>query len=54
LVATDDAWEPYRLLDADNSVVGEVATFLRDLLAAGKSASTFVPMAWICCGGGGF
>ena len=29
-----------RLLDADDSVVGEVATFLRDLLAAGKSAST--------------
>jgi len=29
-----------RLLDADDSVVGEVATFLRDLLAAGKTAST--------------
>lgn len=40
LVATDDAWEPYRLLDADDSVVDEAATFLRDLLAAGKSVST--------------
>jgi hypothetical protein len=40
LVATDDPWEPYRLVDADGLVVEPVAAFLRDLQAAGRSAAT--------------
>jgi hypothetical protein len=40
LVATDDAWEPYQLLDADGVVVEAVAAFLRDLQAAGRSPAT--------------
>jgi site-specific recombinase XerC len=37
---TGDPWEPYRLLDGDGAVVAAVAEYLRDLQAAGRSAST--------------
>jgi site-specific recombinase XerD len=40
LIATDDVWEPYRLLDADGTVATSVAAFLRELTAAGRSAAT--------------
>ena len=40
VVATGEVFEPYRLLDADGSVVGPAAVFLRDLQACGRSAST--------------
>ena len=40
LVATGDAGEPYRLVDADGAVVEPVAAFLRELLAAGRSVAT--------------
>ena len=40
LVANDDPWEPYRLLDPDGLVVEPVSAWLRDLQAAGRSALT--------------
>jgi site-specific recombinase XerD len=40
VVATDDPWEPYRLVDADGMAVESVAAYLRDLQAAGRSAAT--------------
>lgn len=40
LLSTGDGLEPYRLLDADGGVVEPVAVFLRELLAAGRSAAT--------------
>jgi site-specific recombinase XerD len=40
LVSTSDVMEPYRLLDGDGLVVVPVAVFLRDTLAAGRSAAT--------------
>src|SRR5258708_11761031 len=40
LVLTSDEREPYRLIGADGQVVESVSVFLRDLLAAGKSATT--------------
>jgi len=40
LVATEDAWQPYRLLDPDGVAVEAVAAFLRDLQAAGRSPAT--------------
>ncbi|WP_331761007.1 tyrosine-type recombinase/integrase (plasmid) [Nocardia sp. NBC_01377] len=40
LVPTGDAAEPYRLLDVEGGVVEPVAVFLRELLAAGRSAAT--------------
>ncbi len=40
LERTDDLFEPYRLVDAAGAVVGPVAGFLRDLLAAGRSPAT--------------
>jgi site-specific recombinase XerD len=40
LVATGDEVEPYRLLAADGGVVEPAALFLRELLAAGRSAAT--------------
>ena len=40
LVATDDPWEPYRLLDPDGLVVEPVSAWFRDLQAAGRSALT--------------
>src|SRR5258708_15022547 len=40
LVLTSDEREPYRLIGADGQVVESVSVFLRDLLAAGKSAAT--------------
>ena len=40
LVATDDPWEPYRLLDPDGVVVESVSAWFRDLQAAGRSALT--------------
>ncbi len=40
VVATDDTWEPYRLVDFDGIAVESVAVFLRDLQAAGRSAAT--------------
>jgi site-specific recombinase XerD len=40
LVATDNPWEPYRLLDPAGVAVEAVAAFLRDLQAAGRSAAT--------------
>ena len=40
VVATDDAWEPYRLVDVDGNAVESVVTYLRDLQAAGRSAAT--------------
>jgi site-specific recombinase XerD len=40
LVATDDLWEAYRLLDSDGVVVESVSAWFRDLQAAGRSALT--------------
>ncbi|MEV0050654.1 hypothetical protein AB0H34_09205 [Saccharopolyspora shandongensis] len=40
LVTTDDDLEPYRLLDGNGEVVEPMAVFLRELLAAGRSAAT--------------
>jgi site-specific recombinase XerD len=40
VVATGDPWEPYRLTDPAGRVVAAVAAYLRDLQAAGRSAST--------------
>jgi hypothetical protein len=40
LVSTGDLTEPYRLIDAGGAVVEPVATFLRELLAAGRSPAT--------------
>lgn len=40
LVATDDPWEPYRLVDAPGAPVEAAAAFLRDLQAAGRPATT--------------
>jgi len=40
LVATGDAWEPYRLMDPAGVTVEPVGAFLRDLQAAGRSAAT--------------
>lgn len=40
VVATDDAWEPYRLVGLDGIAVESVAAYLRDLQAAGRSATT--------------
>jgi len=40
VVDTDDPWEPYRLVDTGGVVVEAVATYLRDLQAAGRSAAT--------------
>ncbi len=40
LEETGDPWEPYRLLDADGSVVVPAAEFLAELQARDKSVST--------------
>jgi site-specific recombinase XerD len=40
LIATDDVWEPYRMIDADGISVTSVAAFLRELTAAGRSTAT--------------
>src|SRR6476469_4169303 len=40
LASTGDLGEPYRLIDADGTVVEPVAVFLRELAAAGRSPST--------------
>jgi integrase len=40
LVATGNRYEPYRLLDPDGTVVEPAAAWFRDLLAAGRAAST--------------
>jgi len=40
LVATDDPWEPYRLLDSDGLMMEPVSAWFRDLQAAGRSALT--------------
>ena len=40
LVSTGDPGAPYRLIDADGTVVKPVTAFLRELLAAGRSPST--------------
>jgi len=40
LVATGDRYEPYRLLDPGGVVVGAVAEYFRDVLAAGKAGLT--------------
>lgn len=40
LVATGDAWEPYRLMDPAGVTVEPVGAFLRDLQAAGRSVAT--------------
>ncbi|SBS79351.1 Phage integrase [uncultured Mycobacterium sp.] len=40
VVSTDDLSEPFRLIDADGTVVQPVAAFLRELLAAGRSPAT--------------
>lgn len=40
LVATEDPWEPYRLVDAGGVAVEAVAAYLRDLQAAGRSEAT--------------
>jgi hypothetical protein len=37
VVAADDPFEPYRLLDADGAAVTAVSSFLRELLAASRS-----------------
>jgi site-specific recombinase XerD len=40
LVATGNRYEPYQLIDPGGEVVGAVAAFFRDLLAAGRAEST--------------
>jgi integrase len=40
LQATDELFEPYRLVDPAGSVVGPAAAFLADLQACGRSAAT--------------
>ena len=40
LVAMGAKGEPYRLIDGSGAVVEPAALFLRDLLAAGRSAAT--------------
>src|SRR6476620_12301547 len=40
LASTGDLGGPYRLIDADGTVVEPVAMFLRELLAAGRSPAT--------------
>lgn len=40
LVATDDPWEPYRLLDPSGAPVGGVADYLQDIQGAGRSSAT--------------
>jgi len=40
VVATGDLFDPYQLVDADGALVVPVASFLRDLQACGRSAST--------------
>jgi len=40
LVETDDAYDPYLLVDGDGAVVEAVTAYFRDLQAAGRSAAT--------------
>lgn len=40
LVATDDPWEPYRLLDPSGASVAGVADYLRDLQGVGRPSVT--------------
>ncbi|MFE5561203.1 tyrosine-type recombinase/integrase [Streptomyces sp. NPDC056544] len=40
LLETGDAWEPYRLLDADDALVEPVAVYFKDLMAADSSPLT--------------
>jgi hypothetical protein len=40
LVTTGNRYEPYRLLDPDGAVVEAATAWFRDLLAAGRAAST--------------
>jgi len=40
LVATEDPWEPYRLVDADGTVVEAVSAWFWELQAAGRSSAT--------------
>jgi hypothetical protein len=40
LSETGERYEPYRLVDADGTVVKPVASYFRDLLAAGRAEST--------------
>ena len=40
LVAMDDVWEPFRLVDGGGAVVVPVRDYLRDLQAAGRSSAT--------------
>lgn len=40
VVLTDNPWEPYRLVDRDGRELRSVSSFLRDLQAAGRPAST--------------
>ena len=40
VVATEDPWEPYRVVDAGGVVVEAVAAYVRDLRAAGRSEAT--------------
>jgi len=40
LVATGNRYEPYRMLDPDGAVVEAATAWFRDLLAAGRAAST--------------
>jgi len=39
LLATNDPWQPYRLLDDAGAVVEPVAEYLRDLQACGRTAT---------------
>lgn len=40
VVASDDTWGPYRLVDFDGTVVESVAAYLRDLQAVRRSVTT--------------
>jgi len=40
LVATEDPWEPYRLLDSSGAPVAAAAAYFGELQAAGRSAAT--------------
>ncbi len=40
LVAADDAWEPYRLVDGEGATVAAVSAWFAELQAAGRSTAT--------------
>ena len=53
LIETGDRCEPYRLARVGGVAVEAVATYFRDLLAAGRAIPRFVLTGWTCCAGSG-